>query len=504
MWNTFLQSKELIKEGHLAFRHTNESPADVLKEKAEHTAQKHIGATVSRRKAEQIICILQHAEPILFAEDVFVIGIRHGALMQKFSEDRFSPKEISSLLEGSRDLRRAGALKATMDFGHVAPDWQYVLNRGISGIIADLETCGKQHQKDMQKSAYYCERIAVYTAIRDCFLRFAEAAESSGEEKGSFIAQNLRHIAINPPKTMAQAMQLILLFYVFQTELDTVTVRSLSGLDKMLYPFYKNDLASGRFSKDQLREITQYFLWEISCMQVTANMPFYINGSDSAAESEFILFLLDAYRELNIYDPKIHVMYHETMNKAVLHQILEMIREGKTSFVFINTAVASRALEKIGISREDAKRVTVYGCYEPAAEGTEIPCTCGGMINMAKSIETVISDSKDFATFDAFYKEVLQRLTEHTEACMNTITVCEGHYHEICPSMIMSPTYQSSRESGIDVYSGGTKYNNTSIVGAGLPTLADGLIAVKKAVFENKIKTFEEISSYIAYKLAGQ
>ena len=57
----------------------------------------------------------------------------------------------------------------------------------------------------------------------------------------------------------------------------------------------------------------------------------------------------------------------------------------------------------------------------------------------------------------------------------------------------MSPTYQNSRESGIDVYSGGAKYNNTSIVGAGLATLADSLIAVKKVVFEENFKTLDEL-----------
>jgi formate C-acetyltransferase len=71
--------------------------------------------------------------------------------------------------------------------------------------------------------------------------------------------------------------------------------------------------------------------------------------------------------------------------------------------------------------------------------------------------------------------------------------------------MFMSPTYKSSRESGIDLYAGGAKYNNTSIVGVGLATLVDSLVAVKKVVFEEKIKSLEELRniSNFYYNISG-
>ena len=235
-------------------------------------------------------------------------------------------------------------------------------------------------------------------------------------------------------------------------------------------------------------------------MKVTANLPFYICGLDANgrdATNEFTYFLLERYRELDIYDPKIHVMYHDHIDKSVLRLILEMIREGKNSFVFINTRLASKALENIGVSTADAKKVIVYGCYETAAEGTEIPCTCGGMINLAKAIEMAINCGKSFKTFDDFYKEVLLQLEGYTIACMDAISKYEPHYYEVCPSLIMSPTYQCSREFGTDVYCGGAKYNNTSIVGAGLATLVDSLVAVKKVVFEEKLKNFDELRSIL-------
>lgn len=496
MWNTFEKCKNTIKENNGSISSENNISDKELKEKICEIAEKYASESTSKAKAECVAYILKNVSVDIIPDDIFALKINHCETMRNFLSLMQSKNDFDTVRKKVEVFETSKTFSSNMDFGHIAPDWQYVLNKGVSGIIADLESYSDQHGE----KAYYQERITVYNAIKDCFLRFAELADNGCSEKSKFIAENLRHIAIKPPETLAQAMQLILLFYVMQTELDTVTIRSLGGLDRILYPFYKNDLSGGRFTKEQLKEITKYFLWEISCMKVTANLPFYICGMDENgqdATNEYTRLLLESYRELNIYDPKIHVMYHDNMDKKVLSLILEMIREGKNSFVFINTRIASEALEGIGISPEDAKKVIVYGCYETAAEGTEIPCTCGGMINLVKAVEMVLKSEKKFPTFEAFYEEVIKQLLDYTKACMDTIAAYELHYNDICPSLIMSPTYKSSRESGIDVYDGGAKYNNTSIVGAGLATLVDSLVAVKHMVFEKKQVSLDELRAIL-------
>jgi formate C-acetyltransferase len=472
-------------------------PLAELKEETNSLIDKYLRISVSKAKSEAIAYLLKNAEISIHKDDIFVSQINDGSVMWDFWSKRTRKITDLEISDKVKELEESNTIRAGMDFGHIAPDWQYILDRGISGIIKDLEFYG---EKNREKAAYYNERIIVYNAIKDLFVRFAELSDSQNTEKSKFISENLRHLAENPPETLAEAMQLILLIFVMQTGIDTVTVRSLGGLDRMLYPFYKNDLESGRYTKEQLSEITKYFFWKIFCMKVTANLPFYICGMDENGNdttNELTCFLLERYRELDIYDPKIHVMYHKNIDKSVIRLVLEMIREGKNSFVFMNTKVASKALENIGIAPDDAKKVIPYGCYETAAEGTEIPCTCGGLINLVKSIETSINSGKEFTTFDEFYHNVLKELEDYTIECMNAMSRYEPHYNDIGPSMIMSPTYKNSRESGIDVYSGGAKYNNTSIVGAGLATLVDSLVAVKKVVFEDKLKTFDELRNVL-------
>lgn len=505
MWGTFEACKTELKDTLNRNCFVNGISGDALKAQTQAIIEKYKSISVSRAKAEAIAFILKNAGIDMHPEDLFVTQLNHPGIMSAFL-DQMKAK-IKRIAGTAVAVEYANAFTADMDFSHIAPNWQYVLGRGIPGILADLEAFKEKHSGNPEKTAYYTERIGVYRAVSDCFVRFSDLAESYRTEKSAFVAENLRYLSQNPPQTLAQAMQLILLFYVLQLSLDRAIVRSLGGLDRLLYPYYKSDLESGRYAKEQLGEITDYFLWKIFCMGGRENLPFYICGMDDSGKdgsNEFTYLLLERYRALDIYNPKLHVLYHENMDKRVLRLILEMIREGKNSFVFINTPMASKALEHIGVSAEDAKKVIVYGCYEPAAEGTEVPCTCGGMINLVKSMELTISSGKAFPTFAVFYQEVVRHLEGYTTACMDTIAAYEPHYHKVCPSMLMSPTYQQSRESGIDIYSGGAKYNNTSIVGVGLATLVDSLVAVKKVVFEENLKTLDEFREILRSDWQGE
>lgn len=473
--------------------------------------KEYLKISVARAKAELLAFLLQNARITLHRSQIFACDIEHGDLMQRFQEAL--PQRVFKA-----EMRKLAPLEnvviASMDFGHIAPDWAYLLEKGIPGVLADLARYQKVFEEDPEKAAYYSQRITVYTGLQEYCLRYAALADSLHTEKGEFVAANMRALAGAAPRTLAQAMQLILLFYVVQSEMDGVRIRSLGGLDRLLQPFFENDLKQGTFSRQQLSRITKYFLYTLSGMKVTANTPFYICGMDengNDATNEFTQFLLQAYSELDIYDPKIHVMYHENMDQQVLRQILALIRAGKNSFVFMNTELASKSLEMLGVSREDAKKVIVYGCYETAAEGTEIPCTCGGKVNLVKALEYAIHNGVDtvsgqqvsirtgwgFGSFAQFYEAVIQQLEHCAVACMDAMTAYEPYYHEVCPSMLLSPTFRNSREQGIDVYSGGAKYNNTSIVGVGLATLVDSLIAVKKAVFEEKRITLEEFRNIL-------
>lgn len=515
MWNNF----EALKDSLIRQYAGNNWEIDGLDEKELEKGIDEIykkGYSPVRAKAESIAFILRNGKLEINPNEFFQDKVCNGDVLPRKVRGIarvMSESDAKDATDKARALTECNGIAATMDFGHLGPDWRFLMKNGLVGAIDRAKASKEKHLDDAEKCDFYDSVILVYDALCDCLLRMAEIAKKYNTEKMQFVANNLKSLAVSAPKTLAQAMQLTIFYYKMQSAIEGSNIRSLGGIDSMYYPFYKNDLQSGAFTEAQLRELTCYFLIKINAMHIIANLPFYICGKQDGkdATNEYTFLLLEEYRRLDIYDPKMHVMYHKDINPKILEMLLEMIREGKNSFVFINTEVASKALENIGIETKDAEKVIVYGCYETAAEGTEIPCTCGGMMNLCKAVELALNGGVDplsnkftgletpieFADFNAFYEATMAQLKFMTETCMDTMAEYEKYYNKVYLAPMLSGTFSSSMEKGIDVYSGGAKYNNTSVVGAGMATLVDSLIAVKHLVFEDKRCSLEELKSIL-------
>ena len=476
MWNTF--DKSLIQAGYKEY-HWDESRGlslDALKEGLREIRERLTDRSAQYFKAEMLAYMMEHVQFEINPHDFFQNNLNRGGLMFEFqwaNQEKYRETALTGLWNNIQDVWDCASMEASMDFGHLAPDWNFVLTAGVPGILNRLEEYARQTEDPEKLEFYACGRKA-WQSIAKLMLRLAEGARAVGGEKMEFVADNLTHLAEKAPETLAQAMELMLVVYEVQTHLDTANVRSLGGLDRMLMPFYRHDLESGRFTEEQLRELTRHFLFRISTMAVTANMPFYIAGrfpDGRDASNAFSYVLMEEYRALDIADPKIHVMYYPGMPARLLRLLLEMIREGRNSICFINIDIVERCLRRIGVSEADSKKVIVYGCYEPASEAEEIPATCGGKLNFPKIVELAMFGGVDpvcgkrigpdtgveFDSFEAFYEAVQQQLTYAAEASMKTISAWEKWYHKICPAPVLSATYHSCVEKGLDIFSGGAK-----------------------------------------------
>lgn len=500
MWNAFEKNKEILSLQYKTDHWQRGEEPELLKA--------HVRAitddNVSVQKAKRIAYLLKNVQIDICPAEIFADKINHGQIMwdlfwENYVEVRHEWPEEEKMGETAYAVK---SFNINLDFGHIGPDWDFLMEKGIVGVIDRLK---EQKALHPEKSAYYDSGVIVYEGIIALILRYAELAETIGGANMEFLAENLRVLSKGAPQNLAQAMELSFLMYRLLTHVETTSIRSLGGIDRLYAPFVEKDLAKGTFTEENIRELTARFLWRINAMNVTANMAFYICREDSY--KAYSKIILEEYRKLDIFDPKLHVMYHENMDREVLDLILEMIREGKNSFVFINTAVVSESLEAIGVSPEDAAKVTVYGCYETAAEGTEVPCTCGGMFNLAKSVEFALNNGTDmktgiqfgpqtgegFVDFDGFLDAVKSQLLYSADLCMDIFAKYESSYCRHLPTPMISSTYETSVMKGIDLYDGGAKYNNTSVVGAGLATLVDSVMMVKKLVFEEKKIGFAEL-----------
>ncbi|MBR5528531.1 MAG: hypothetical protein IKV97_05945, partial [Clostridia bacterium] len=364
-------------------------------------------------------------------------------------------------------------------------------------------------------SVFYSSCIDTLTSVSEFIQRLARASESINPKS----AECLKNIACNPPKNTYEAMQLILIFFVVYEFVLCGRLRTLGRLDEMFLPFYKNDLENGTFTKDQIKELFKYFLCRFHAMKIAYDQPLLLGGIDrngNEVTNELSYMIVEAYNELNIHSPKIHIRVSDKTPESFVKLVLSCIRGGNSSFVFACDNTVIRSLTKLGMTECEARDYVLIGCYEAAIWGIEVPCTGSGRINLAKCAELAMNGGKDMATgkqigravgkirsykdFETAVKEQISYLSAKTADYIRAI---ESLYPDIYPDPLLSSMLDNCVECGTDAYAGGAKYNNSSINFAGIATLTDIMAAVKKVVFEEKRISFEELCTLMKNNWRG-
>ena len=409
----------------------------------------------------------------------------------------------------------SGSYTAYSDFGHTSPNSKLLLEIGFSGLLDRVNAEAKRDGlSKKQKDFYLSCRIALEGAI--CFIkRLAAQTEKINKEN----ATALYHIAEGAPQNTYEAMQLLIVYFFLHENVQATRVRTLGRLDLLLYPFYKNDLRNGTFTKEEIKDMIRFFFNKLWSAKVPYDLPLCLGGIDEDGRevtNELSYLLVEIYNELDIHSPKIHIRVSDQTPEDFVKLVLRCIRGGNSSFVFVNDTTVIKALTSVGIKERDAKNYVPIGCYEPAVWGKEIGCTGNGKVNLAKAVEFAITNGLDhksgkrisiqtgeILSYEDFVSAVKAHIRYMVENGMNYIRAIEKHYGEIGPDPLLSAMYERSVETGVDVFEGGAEYNNTSYYISFLATLVDSVCAVKRLVFEEKRITYAELCELLKNDWAG-
>ena len=531
VWNTFEQNKHRLARQYKENRWSNQNamPLPELQVACEEIVAKDGQMPRMLIKAELLSFILRNAQIEVNPLEWFADKINHGGIVVNIRtkwKEEVDACEMKQCLSENRAAQEQMVYTGDVDFSHTSPDWDAIMELGIPGLLARVreERDKKLAHGNMteEQAQYYSACETVYEAVIDYIKRLAaEAVRLSQEhEKMALVAENLSLLAERAPQTLPEAMQLTFLFYYLQTYVEGENVRSLGGLDQLYYRFYKADLELGRYSEDQIRELIQYYLYKFYALEAIANTPFYLAGVDSEGKgitNELSYLLLDVYDELNIHDPKLHIRCYQGIPDDFLKKALEMIRNGNSSIVFMNDEVVIQSLINLGQKPEEARHYAPIGCYEPSSLGKELPCTSNARINVTKAVELAVNDGRDLLTgtkywdideaapedFEGFYAAVKAHLAKAVAHTMDIVNRYEKCYGKIIHAPLFSATMQESVEQGKDLYLGGAKYNNSSINIVSIADAIDSIVAVKKAVYEEKLVTLAQLAEILRNNWVG-
>ena len=492
--------------------------AEILRRDAEIAAEPH-----SIRKAHAFAFVLEKTRLDVNAHDYFpaincIDRPLRKTLVNRWNAEVFNDTIPEINAEMNR-LRACGAATIWADFDHSVPYWDRLFALGFPGILAEAEQARRAHEPLSSAQRAYFDAIRItYEAILAFIRRLRARAEATPSEKGETMRRALVSLEQGAPQSLYEGLLMIYLYFICSEHIEPLQVRSLSNLDRMLYPLYRRDLETGACAEEDERAFIAYFLLQFTAIGNYWGQPVYLAGTQADGSSEvneLTYLILDVYDRMGIYNPKIHIKLAPNTPEAFVKKALDMIRRGHNSIVFVCERTMIKALTDRGVPYDEARLCDVKGCYEYLQRGALDTCT--NYVSMIKPLEFALhngcdgvtgeqigpqtgTEFPDFAAFYAAYKAQLRWLIGETLRIVNAF---EPYLVQINPQPLLDATFPASLAQAKDVYEGGTACNVTSMSLGYVANVADSLTAIKKYVYDRRELTLDQLRDALDHNWQG-
>ena len=405
-----------------------------------------------------------------------------------------------------RYLEDSGTSTIWPDYDHSVPNWERLFALGFRGIIKEVELAKANHPSlTEEEEAFFDSMIITYEAIIGLVKRLEKISESERMKSALYA------ISEREPQTLYEVLMLNYIYFIICEHIQGLQVRSLSNLDRTLFPYYKSDLARG-VSKDEISKDIAYFYLQFAAIANYWGQPVYFGGEyadGTPITNELSYLLLEIYDKMGISNPKLQIKVSDSTPKEYLKYALDMIRRGHNSIVFVSDNTIRRSLKRRGFSDDVARLANVTGCYEysPQAHiGTGMNYT-----SLIKPLEYTLFEGRDgingrlcgletkceFESFEEFYEVYQKQLFHLIDTVIETTNSFEGYLSYINPQPMLSATFEECLRNKRDSHNGGVGSSSTSLDVGFLASMADSLTVIKRYCFDRRELTVRELAEIL-------
>ena len=261
---------------------------------------------------------------------------------------------------------------------HLTVDFKRVLYEGIDGIERRAQQSLAQ-QTDPRRKAFLQSALHCISCMRFWHERYIKALEEQGGY--DLVLQNLKQVPFQPAENFHQAVQSIWFTFAFLRLCGNWP--GIGRLDQLLGKYLKQDLAAGRLTLDEAREILAHFFikgceWICGTTHtgISGDAQHYQNiilaGTDkdgNEVTNEVTYLVLDILEEFNISDFPTSIRMHSQVPEQLLRRAAEVIRHGGGVVAFYNEETVLKALTKAGYPIQEARQFANDGCWEVQIPG---------------------------------------------------------------------------------------------------------------------------------------
>jgi formate C-acetyltransferase len=409
---------------------------------------------------------------------------------------------------------------------HISLNYQRLIELGVEGVLKlvdEYEAVNSPLTADQQ--GYYIGTRIALEGLTNYGNRYREEAKrllaDEIDPKRKFELQRminaLEQVPAKPARTFFEAIQsMLLLHFGSRThEMDSAVGR----FDYYMGPFYEADVAAGRITREEAAEWIQLFI-----AQLLEQTPFsdciVVGGCQADGVTPFVndlsYMILDAVIHLKLANPEVGFRYTPGHPREFLRRGMECVRAGTGHPGFFNDPIAIAALQRAGMTLEEAADYANCNCVELTSCGRSSIISGYGYFNMVKPIEImlnggteVITDTNtglgrtllppdgligDYPAFDDFLSAYEAYMDYSIDTMVQDTEAWFARMPENTPVLLSSAFITGSIESGRHATLGGAQCSQTFPTFVGFVNAVNSLLAIKSVVYDRQLAKLADIS----------
>ncbi len=370
-----------------------------------------------------------------------------------------------------------------------------LLALGIEGLLAFAEA------KSAKNPAFYAAVRQALGTLRDLCLRYADEAAALREDS---FAADLRRIALHPPRTFRQALQLSYLFFVVSGTWN------YGRMDKYLGHYLHRDLTEGTLTEEAALELLSDLWQRIEERNDYFDSRVILGGADRPEGADTLALLaMEVTRRRRGIVPQLTLRCYSGMDRRLYDKALAVIGEGTTFPMLYNDDVNIPAVaDAFDVDTATAQNYVPFGCGEYVLCNQSIGTPSGTLHTLHILNEMLYGErAETFLSapdFDTFYTRYLVRIRHlaRIQALHEKLEydVCGQE----CTFLYFSLLFDDCLERGLGVLEGGVRHLGGTLEVYGNVNAADSLTAIRRLVYEQGAITPEALAHALKTDFDGQ
>ena len=425
--------------------------------------------------------------------------------------------------------------------GHVCVDYAKVLRVGYRGIIgearAKLDGLDVSDPEYTRRNNFLSAVIESCEAVIEYARRYSALARKTAETEGDptrraellKIAKNCARVPEFGAESFYEACQSFwFVQLLLQVESSGHSI-SPGRFDQYMYPYYKKDIEAGVITREAAQELIDC-IWvklnDINKVRDAASADGFagygmfqnlivggqnIHGMDATNDLSYMC--LEASMHVPLPQPSISIRVWNGSPESLLIKAAALTRLGTGLPAYYNDEIIIPSIMARGLTLEDARDYCIIGCVEPQKAAKTDGWHDAAFFNMCRPLELVFSngysngkkigpdtgDVTKMKSFEEVYEAYKTQQSYMIKLLVNANNAIDAAHAVRCPLPFQSCMVEDCIGRGKSLQEGGAIYNFTGPQGFGIANNTDGLIAIRKLVFEDKKVTMGEMRDALRY-----